>query len=174
MDSNDSCYDDESDDDEYSSDEQELDLKFIISRVMAGDYNPFLEAKIRQMSKRAMKGLEYALPTSLSSLRSCTNTDNSQSTGQGKEARVDSSDNDSKKSRRQNSGNSGNANNSRDVNEEGDDKEDNEFSGLNSNLDDGLLDSRRFACPFFQRDRLTYGHCKGCPGPGWKEVARLK
>jgi hypothetical protein len=32
----------------------------------------------------------------------------------------------------------------------------------------------RFACPFFKRDPRKYRHCRGCTGPGWHSVHRLK
>ncbi|KAI1874083.1 uncharacterized protein JN550_002662 [Neoarthrinium moseri] len=33
---------------------------------------------------------------------------------------------------------------------------------------------RRFACPYFKRNRRKYRQWTGCPGPGWDEVHRVK
>jgi hypothetical protein len=173
VDSDDSCYDEESGDDDYSSDEEEYDLNYVISQMLIGDYKPFLDAKISQVSKRAMKGLEYALPTSLSSLKSSTNTESSQSTRQNRKAEVASKDNSSEKVRRQDPGNHTNQDIWQDRNDESDDNDDNRFPISRSKVSDDQLGSKRYACPFYKRDKITYGSWRGCTG-GWSTVARVK
>jgi hypothetical protein len=119
-----------------------------------------------------MKGLQYALPASLSSLNTCTDSDNSKSTGETQQTRASPPENKRNRSRLQNSRNHDDADNSPD---DGDDEENNENAPKHMpTADDSPLTVKRFACPFFQRDKALYAGWRGCPGPGWSNVARLK
>lgn len=62
----------------------------------------------------------------------------------------------------------------------GDSNEDAEGEGDGSGqhsediLENAPTESRRFACPYFKRNRAKYATWRSCPGPGWHSVHRLK
>jgi hypothetical protein len=139
---------------------------------MQSELRPALDAYWYRMSEGALNSLNWVLPTTPTSVRSCTGTESSGGSSGGSQRRGNN----------EVPAQNGSASESRPKGTErdrgkargGGDEEGNERkkrAPANRVLRSG---GRYFACPFFQRDPEKYSQCRSCPGPGWKTVHRLK
>jgi hypothetical protein len=144
----------ESDEDEYSSDEEdELDPKAVTRR---------------QIIKRTLDSLHWALPTTPSSARSCT-TDSSGGSNRSGGFSMPVGNGTGHNP----AGLPGSLSNREfPPGGDGDGKGNPQQGGKSTIAPDAK--QPRFACPFYQKDPLRHQQYRSCVGPGWETVHRVK
>lgn len=158
----------EPDDDESISDEEEKpDVAYLVMSLLRSDIQPVLDATKQQIVNQILDNLEWVLPTTPSSVRSCAGTDNSHGTQRSGRAETQTQTVPTGRSARQGS------TNGKGIPPGGDEGEEDKLHLVPATSLSGAT-LPKFACPFFQKDPQKYQNVRSCPGPGWHTVHRVK
>jgi len=165
----DSSSEEESDEDEYTSDEEEKpDTSYLVESLLNKNLQPALDLKKQRIIKRTLENLAYVLPTTPSSVKSCTGTESSRGSHRSGGARRPSRSG-------RTGGSAGRATaNDEDIPRGDDEEEEDEMPKGGTTKTVPNLNGPKLACPFFQRDPQRYHNFRGCPGPGWDTAHRVK
>jgi hypothetical protein len=164
--------DEESDSEEdVSDDEHESDMSWLVRCFLIEKTLPALELMEltdRQLIQDALGDLHKMIPTTPSSIRSCTGTESSSGT-HGSSVIGQPSRGDRRLGSRRSLDGNGNQNaEGNEDDEEGEEQRDEPQRMISAS------NPQRLACPFFKKDPSKYQESRGCPGPGWVTVHRLK
>jgi len=161
----------DSDEDISDSDEDdELDTTYALSRLLNSEVLPALDLKKRQLIRDTLVSLRKLFPAP-SSIITCTGTESSGAAEGPRLTKQPPQGSQTRGSHRL----SGNGKEKAEENEEGEEEEE-EGEGSRKAHQSTITEtnSRRLACPFFKKYPTKYQNSRGCPGPGWYSVHRLK
>lgn len=162
--------DDETSEDDDEAEPEEPDIMFAVEAILRLNIGPALELHRDRLYELLRENLKYVLPQ----------TDSSMSSHAGGEQPVGSKgysgSGSSLPKKQRTNGSTACQSNSVDKGEVEDNEEDDgghEEVG-NPDIRQGTTKTPRLACPFYKNDPAKYQDWRGCPGPGWDAISRLK
>jgi hypothetical protein len=159
--------DTDEDDDYYSSSEEDRTSQ-IVQSILNMDFGPALDANKQRIIERTLSSLAFVLPTTPTSVRSCTGTESSSGSQQRGLGNKSTRSSGVGRSGLEGPGKSGKVPQG-DGDEEGDAPHE-QIPARKISLSNGP----KLACPFYKRDPEKYSQNRSCVGPGWDSVHRLK